>query len=190
MIDRIVTKLIDELLSNELIEEKDKEAYIYSLQVLVEKVISMIVIFFLALIWDIVLETLLFFISFSMIRKHAGGYHAESFRGCLIGSLGIYTIYTKYVYLIIGRYMYLNLLMLVLMTVFIFIVGGVNHPNMDWSTEEYRENKKITRIVVVIETVCIIGLFHFGMGKSYILYMSFGVMLSAVLLALAKIGGE
>ena len=67
------------------------------------------------------------------------------------------------------------------------IIGGVNHPNMDWSEEEYRENKRITRIVAITEMVCISVLFYFGMGKSYILYMSFGIMLSAVLLALGKI---
>ncbi len=187
MIEKIAVMLINILLEDGRIEEKDKEIYVYSMQVLVEKVISVIAIFIFAFIWNVVLETVLFLVSFSMVRKHAGGYHAKSFRGCLIGSLGIYAIYTKYVYFFVEKYIYMNFILLVLMVVVLLIIGGVNHPNMDWSEEEYRENKKITRIVAITEMVCISVLFYFGMGKSYILYMSFGIMLSAVLLALGKI---
>ena len=73
------------------------------------------------------------------------------------------------------------------MAVIIFIIGAINHPNMDWSEKEHEDTKKIARIIVVIETVCIIGFCYLGMAKSYILYMSFGLMLSAVLLVLGKL---
>ena len=75
MIEKMITSLINTLFINELITEKDKEWYHYYLQVLLEKVISVTAIFLIAFIWDIALETLLFLICFSMIRKHTGGYH-------------------------------------------------------------------------------------------------------------------
>ncbi len=187
MMEQIVTNLINRLLLYELITEKDKYLYHYSLQILMEKAISSIVIFFLAFIWNIVLETLLFLVCFSTIRKHTGGYHSKNFSTCLLGSISIYIVYTKYIYLILAKNMHINLILLLFATFITLIIGAINHPNMDWNKKEYRDSKKISRIIVITETICIIGLFYLGMKKSYILYMSFGLMLSAILLVLGKI---
>ena len=58
---------------------------------------------------------------------------------------------------------------------------------MDWSEKEYRESKMLTRIVATIEISCILIFMILGMEEKYILFMSFGLVLSAVLLALGKI---
>ena len=79
------------------------------------------------------------------------------------------------------------MLMLLIAGVLIFIIGAVNHPNMDWNKEEYNASKMIARVVVLSEVCSITVLYLLGMAESYVLFMSFGLILSAFLLALGKI---
>ena len=48
-------------------------------------------------------------------------------------------------------------------------------------------SRNIARVVAIIEVNCIILLFVLGVSYSYILFMSFGLTLSAIMLLLAKI---
>lgn len=67
------------------------------------------------------------------------------------------------------------------------MIGAVNHPNVDWDTEEYVASKSASRMVVVIEGL-IIGIFaYLGASNEVIVFMAFAVILSAFLLLLAKI---
>ena len=71
----------------------------------------------------------------------------------------------------------------------IFVLGAVNHPGMDWNKEEFEENKKLARITVFVELLVVIALTYLGMAEKYILFMSFGMILCAILLTLGKITG-
>ena len=61
---------------------------------------------------------------------------------------------------------------------------------MDWSKKEHNDSKMISRIIVTIEVSCIMVLYFLGMAENYILFMSFGVILSAFLLVLGKMKGQ
>lgn len=191
MTEYMASVLINSMFSGGLIEEKDKEIYRYSAQVLIEKIIAFLVIFIFSIMWGILLETILFLIFFSNIRKHTGGYHAKSFLGCLISSTGIYIAYTKIIYPNLAANVNVNIILLLVAALLIWAIGAVNHPNMDWSKKEHNDSKMISRIIVTIEVSCIMVLYFLGMAENYILFMSFGVILSAFLLVLGKMkGGE
>lgn len=69
----------------------------------------------------------------------------------------------------------------------ILLIGAVNHPNMEWSKKEYENCKALARIAVIVELFIITSFLYLGMEKDYILFMSFGMILCAFLLALGKI---
>ena len=179
--------LTERLLINGLIRSYDKEIYHYSIQVLIEKIVGFLAILMISVKCEVLLETVLFVFCFSCIRGHTGGFHAKSFWGCFIGAIGIYIAYIKCFYPFLLRNMDINMLMLLIAGVLIFIIGAVNHPNMDWNKEEYNASKMIARVVVLSEVCSITVLYLLGMAESYVLFMSFGLILSAFLLALGKI---
>lgn len=72
----------------------------------------------------------------------------------------------------------------------VFMLGAVNHPNMEWNKKEYEENKMLARVTVLLEMLIIIIFAYLGMAEKYILFMSFGIILCAVLLLLGKIIGQ
>lgn len=79
-------------------------------------------------------------------------------------------------------------MIIVAISVFIILlIGAVNHPNMHWSTREYNISKNCARVVAMIEVSCIGLFFVLRVSYSYLLFMSFGLTLSAIMLLLAKI---
>lgn len=173
-----------------LIKECDESIYSYSIQVMVEKIIGFSVIYLIALFQGLFLETVLFIVFFSNLRKYTGGYHANTFRGCFVGTIGIYLLYIKLIYPYLLNNMEINMVALLLSGMAILVLGAVNHPGMDWDKKEYEENKMLARIAVFVELLVVIALTYLGMAEKYILFMSFGMILCAILLTLGKITGQ
>lgn len=76
--------IVSKMLSADLISENETELYNYGVQVLLEKIISYVILFGLALFLHSLTEIALFFVSFSIIRKYSGGVHCRRFGSCLL----------------------------------------------------------------------------------------------------------
>lgn len=187
MTERIANVLTEHMFADGLIECGDKEIYHYAIQVLIEKIIGFSTIFLFSIMWGVFLETVFFLLCFSCLRKYTGGFHSESYAGCFVGTTGIYIIYVKLLYPIFLKYMNINMTAFYIAGLLILLIGAVNHPNMEWSKKEYENCKALARIAVIVELFIITSFLYLGMEKDYILFMSFGMILCAFLLALGKI---
>ena len=190
MTEYIANMLTKNMYMDGLIKESEESIYSYSIQLIVEKIIGFSAIYMIALFQGYFFETVLFTISLSNLRKCTGGYHANSFRGCFIGTVSIYLIYIKLIYPYLLNNMKINMIIFLVSAMAIFVLGAVNHPGMDWNKEEFEENKKLARITVFVELLVVIALTYLGMVEKYILFMSFGMILCAILLTLGKITGQ
>ena len=77
--------------------------------------------------------------------------------------------------------------MLFLAIILIYIMGTINHPNMDMDKSELQESKKAARLVVLMEVMIIAVLVYLKADILYIGYMSVAVILCAILMCLARI---
>ncbi|WP_418966459.1 accessory gene regulator B family protein, partial [Butyribacter intestini] len=184
MTEYIANMLTKNMYMDGLIEESDESIYSYSIQLIIEKIIGFSAIYMIALFQGYFFETVLFTISLSSLRKCTGGYHANSFRSCFIGTVSIYLIYIKLIYPYLLNNIKINMIVFLVSAMVIFVLGAVNHPGMDWNKEEFEENKKLARITVFVELLVVIALTYLGMAEKYILFMSFGMILCAILLTL------
>ena len=135
-------------------------------------------------------ETVLFTLCLSNLRKYTGGYHANSFRSCFVGTIGIYLIYIKWIYRYLLNNIKVNMVAFLMAGIVIFVLGAVNHPSMDLDKKEFQENKILARIAAFVELLVVIALTYLGMAEKYILFMSFGMILCAILLILGKLTGQ
>ena len=119
---------------------------------------------------------------FSNIRKRSGGFHAKSFFECILLSFGVYWGYITFVFPYLLQTSWLNTCLLVVALIIILNIGAVNHPDMYWDNEEYIMRKKTARMICIIEVAIIIICSLIGIAYGYILFMSFGVILSAIML--------
>lgn len=82
--EQVATKIVTKMVLADLISEDESDLYNYGVQVILEKAISYAMIFAVAMIIHRLVEILLFFVSFSTIRKYSGGIHCKTFKSCLL----------------------------------------------------------------------------------------------------------
>lgn len=188
--EKWAVSVVEQMITNDLIQDEDKDIYVYAMQILFEKIIGFSMIFAIAIKLNLFIESILFVICFSLLRKHASGFHLSRFSTCFFSSIGIFIIFAKWIYPFCLNHVKVSYIVLVLALLVILCIGAVNNPNINWSSSEYQENKKIARGIVLIEAMAIVVCDILGMNNSYVLFMNFGVVLSAILLLIEKIRRE
>ena len=188
--EQVATKIVTKMVSADLISEGESDLYNYGVQVILEKVISYAIIFVLAMIMHKFLEILLFFVSFSILRKYSGGIHCKTFKSCLIisalvsfsGMMLLPTIeHNKLLYQ--GG--------VVMSIVVLIILGSINNPNIDWSDCEYKSARRMSRTITVFETSVLLLLIALHTSIKIRFFISYGIVVCAIsmLLEIRKRGG-
>ena len=121
MTEYIANMLTKNMYMDGLIEESDESIYSYSIQLIIEKIIGFSAIYMIALFQGYFFETVLFTISLSSLRKCTGGYHANSFRSCFIGTVSIYLIYIKLIYPYLLNNIKINMIVFLVSAMVIFV---------------------------------------------------------------------
>lgn len=188
--EKLVVFVVERMIINKLIQDDDREIYVYSMQILLEKIIGFSAIYVLAIEWNLFIESILFVLFFSFLRKHTSGFHLSRFCTCFFSSVGIFVIFVEWIYPFFFKHMKWSYIVLVMALLVILCIGAVNNPYIDWTSYEYQENKKIARGIVVLEVMVIVIFDILGMDSSYLVFMDFGVALSAMLLLIEKIRRE
>lgn len=187
MVDIIANKLISKLIQNQVINNEKRECYEYVFITRAEQSITYLLILTAAITNRVFIPTVLFLISFFTIRRSAGGFHFNKFKYCFWGTLGIYMIF-----LFIGLPLFSHkkgvlISLLVISVIILFSIGAINNPNLDWDCNAYNKAKKITRKSLVFEVVLLLALTFFRANYIYVEFMSFSIILNAILLMLSII---
>lgn len=187
MTEQIADKVTNRLIEYQLIEAKQKELYHYMIQIQLEKMIGIIPILILSIIFKEILPTVVFLYFFFSIRKRSGGFHLNSFGGCFIGTTAVYLFYVLVLNPFLLQHLCVNYVVLGFAVIGVLLLGAVNHPNMEWDEAEYRASKCYSRMIVIVEALCISIFAIVQADIRYTLFMSYGVILSATLLVLGKL---
>lgn len=186
MVDKIVIKLVNLLQDDDLICPSDSEYYIYALITMIEGGITVSTILLIGFLCRQIIPTVCFLVFFLSLRKRTGGFHADKFWQCYLGTIATYIVIVAIADILSDKpaVMYALLLCSVLG---IEIIGTVNHPNMDMDVFELSEAKKAARTIALLEFMVIVMLIWLGFSGLYVSYMSLAIILCAALLYLAKI---
>lgn len=186
MIEKMALKIINQMESEKIISKSSCEYYEYALIGMVEHVITIGTMLFLGLVFRQFLPTICFMVFFFSLRKRTGGFHADKFWQCYLGTVITYIAVIQVMPMLCGTptVMYG---MLIFAIILIYIMGTINHPNMDMEKSELQESKKAARLVVLMEVIIIAVLVYLKTDILYIGYMSVAIILCAFLMSLAKI---
>ena len=153
---------------------------------MVEQAITVGTMLFLGLLFRQFLHTVCFMVFFLSLRKRTGGFHADKFWQCYLGTVIFYIAIMQIVPILCRKPTIMYGLLFFAMLL-ICIMGTINHPNMDMSKSELRKSKKAARLVILMEVMIIAVLVYLKADLLYIGYMSVAVILCAFLMCLAKI---
>ena len=84
MITKLSVSIVNRLLSNGYLAAADKEEISYGLFSILSKAFFFIVCMLLGVLFRVPLESGIFYFSFLLIKKYAGGFHASTESKCLI----------------------------------------------------------------------------------------------------------
>ena len=186
MIEKMALKLVDQMEKEKIISKSSCKYYEYALISVVEHAITVGTMLLLGFIFRQFLPTICFMVSFFSLRRRTGGFHANKFWQCYLGTVITYIAVIQVVpVLCINQIIMYGMLFLAI--ILICIIGAINHPNIDISKSELQESKKAARLVVIMEVMIIVVLAYLKANILYIGYMSVAVILCALLMCLAKI---
>lgn len=186
MIEKMALRIINQMESEKIISKSSCEYYEYALIGMVEHTIAVGTMLLLGLIFRQFISTICFIVFFLSLRKRTGGFHAEKFWQCYLGTVIIFSAVIQVVP-VFCRNPAVMYAMLFSSIILICIMGTINHPNIDMNKSELQESKKAARLVVLMEVMIIAVLVYLEVDILYIGYMSVAVILCAFLMCLAKI---
>ncbi len=186
MIEKMALKLVNQMEMQKIISKSNCEYYEYALIAMVENAVTIGSMLLLGLLFKQFLHTVCFMVFFLSLRKRTGGFHADKFWQCYLGTV-IFYIAIMQIVPILCRNQVVMYAMLFLAMLLICIMGTINHPNMDMSKSELRESKKAARLLVLLEVMILAALVYLKADLLYIGYMSVAIILCAFLMCLARI---
>lgn len=133
----------------------DEDVFDYGYKILKTYLMFIIITLPLSVIFDVVVESILFVIFYTPLKKYIGGFHFNSPKLCSIFSI----ITTLLMALIIKYYRFDNftiiLFIMISLIIVSFFVGTADHPNKRLSQHE---KKTFTKYALIVESLYLLFL--------------------------------
>lgn len=182
MITAIANKVADFFVEKNIIESNEREIYIYGCEALFSALSNFIIVILCGLIMGELVNTLIFFLVFLMMRKYCGGYHARTHLKCnliFISNVFIVLLLIKNILLINTAFLIASI---IISNVLIFWLAPVENENKPLEKYEFEKYRKIAIIFSSFFTVIAVLLLFFYKTVSIIIILA---LLSVSLMMLA-----
>lgn len=186
MVKKIILWLVDQMEAEHIISKADRENYEYALIIMTERAITVGTILLIGLVSKLLIQTICFLFVFLTLRKRTGGYHANKFWQCYFATIITYVGVIHFA-VVLSTYKTVLYVALTLAVLVIFVIGTVNHPNMDMNQEELKAAKTAARLLVLMDIMVIAIWSVFDVNELCVDYMTIAIILCALLMCIAKL---
>ena len=183
---KMINRMVSYMITKNYIQDNMKEEYIYAAQMLIEKVYTYIMVMLVGLLSGKCIQTIIFAVTWCCLRKNTGGYHACSTLRCFVGSAIMLLLVVAFAEKSDEAVLFMNIL-LVLSSVYIFIVGTVNNPYIDYDENELAITKERTRKKIIAVVLIIVLLSFLSVPMKNLIYVYWGIVLCALSMMLERI---
>ncbi len=187
MISKISAKIADYLCAKSAISEEDKEIYSYGFFVMLSKVLFLIISAIFGLLFHIVLESMIFFVFFSLIRSYAGGIHASTeFRCTFFTSAAMFACIFCIKLSVKYNADYLLTALLLLSTFVVLLLSPLDTQEKPLDKPERKRYKKLSCIFAAVIVSAAVAFYILNL-KSFSFSCVFSMIFESVLLISGKI---
>ena len=187
--DKLIDKIIDEMKKGNAItdDEENEEIVRLGLELMITKAIFAIVIVIVGLLMGCFFESVVFAISFSLLREYGGGYHAETRIKCFL--LSFITLVVSLGIIILAK----NLPVLTLPFITVSIISAIyilckapiDTANKRLDKDDIRVYGNKTRVLTVILLFVAVLLLYFGINN-----LAFAVLTGIIIEVYLMIKGQ
>ncbi len=178
MIKKWTNMIASWLINREVIEEKDKELYIYAIYSAFLSICPVVFAFFGGILIGELDRSLAIITPFAVIRKFSGGYHAKNSKICFMWSgllLFLCIIFSHHI-----RWRWSLIMMLIIASLSISYNSPIEHENRKLEQIESEKYKKITMVCLIFFLNVAILCYWFKWEK-YSICISISILLTASL---------
>ncbi len=184
---KVVSKLVSRLIKLEIVEKEDEAIYQYQAEILLIKIVSILLISLIGVLEEKYIETIVFYTTFSILRRYTNGYHAKNFMICLLESAISYIIICKFLSIIIINNLYISYILTLFSMVIIFILSPVNSDSIMLNKKEIRKHKEITGYILIIYFLIILACINFKIKHVIVSFFQLAILFDMVLVVIGKI---
>lgn len=182
--------LTRQLINSKIIEEEQKEEYLYGFEKILGKVLNYTTMIIISIYYDVLVSGIIFMVVFFSLRERTGGYHMKTAFRCYLGTVGSFLLVIRVaVPVIIGKILVYSGIMITSIIV-IFLFAPINHPNLMLSELEKEMCQRASRWLIILVAGCIGIGYVLQIKEIWITYAVMGAGLDAVMLLVAKIIGQ
>lgn len=146
--------ITDFLYNQGAIKDEEKEIYLYGFECFILSFFQTVILLTIGVITNSIIETIVFVFVFALVRRYAGGYHAETQIACtvwtsvmLIGTISFHKLVQ------IEQMKYLMYLMMVFNIIIILLYAPIKNERKPINQIQIGENRRKAIICSVILTV-------------------------------------
>lgn len=190
MFSKQLGKLADKLMENETNPNIDRDIIIYGLSSAIEQGISLLTAIIIALGFGLLIETVVFIVSFSLIRMYAGGYHCKKAINCYLVSSGIIICVLATVKYIPEQYMFMtSIVTLVVSDALILKLAPIETPTkpLDEIELQYYRKKLIKNLIIENLVIFILFIMHLN---TFVFIISLGIFVSSMMLVMEVLASK
>lgn len=181
----IAEKITNKLLTMQLVTDEEKDLYVYGFQQGFLLLFNMITIIIIGFFFNMVWQSVVFMVSYSLLRAYAGGYHTSTQLRCYIFSVGMIIL----VLWLINRFPWNGINVFIttaIASIIIFNLAPVEDKNKPLCQLEQAVFKKQTNIILRNLLGLIILLWFIGL-KQVSICISVALLVLSIMLILGKI---
>ena len=162
MINKLALKIAKKFIKHQNLQFDKVEIYQYGFFVLLSNLLFSIITIVIGIALDILLESVVFYFSFLIIRQFAGGYHATTETKCeIISVLSIFVCLVFVRFLKSYDFRTPLLFLTIVAAVLTAVLCPLDTPEKPLSEKEFRYFRKISWIILFVITVTIVISYFF-----------------------------
>lgn len=187
MISKLSVTIVNLLINNKDISEEDRELYQYGLFMIISQTIYFLITIICGLSLSIFFESIVFYLTFQLIRRFAGGYHANTEAKCEILStmsilLSLIIIKCEGIFEISK----ILLISFVMSSLLIIVLSPLDTPEKPLTSTEFHTFRKISLLILLLISVLIVISYIFEL-KHLFAPSCLSLILESILLITGKI---
>lgn len=187
MISKLTNQITQSLLKKNIISNEEKELYDYGLFMIISYLVFFLISILFGIVLNISFSSILFYISFCLVRNFAGGIHANTEIKCdIITTISILISEILIKVFIDYNLVMIALIMLIISLLCLFVIKPVATSQKEINKQEtLRFHKKV---IVFTFLILIISVISFVLDiYSITISLSMSLSLAAILLVLGKV---
>lgn len=190
MIKNLAVKITKVLINKKVIQKEEYGIYEYCVELAIVSLISYSLLLAIAIMFDEVICSLLFLVTFSLFRRLNGGYHANNYTKCAIISLSCY-MFMIFMIKNLESIFEINYLFLIVGLAFIVLISPQQDDNKPLTKRQYHFLKTISKNLAAILITVLVLLREYSevaiFQNKFVFSISYATDLAAISLLMSKL---